>query len=276
MTNSSSRGPRAPLDVDVLRAEFDAAVASGSTQPTVLVLSSTESTNADAARLVATGEAGPVVVAADEQTAGRGRLDRVWVAPPASSLLMSVAVRPTVPLARWGWIPLLAGVATRRALERECGREVMLKWPNDLLAPDGRKLGGILCERTHDGAAVIGVGINVDQSVPELPSEAATSLRLEGATPVGRERLVAVVTTEIIGELARLEAAGGDAGAAGLAHEYAQGCSTLGRVVTVSTPEGEPVVGRAVRIASSGGLVIDTPAGERELSAGDVVHVRPV
>lgn len=117
------------------------------------VVPSTGSTNTDLVARAAAGAGEGQVLVAEEQTAGRGRLDRGWSAPPRSGLFFSVLLQPgpRVPLDRWGWLPLLAGVATASALSRAAGVDTALKWPNDLLVTvrgEERKLGGILAERT--------------------------------------------------------------------------------------------------------------------------------
>jgi BirA family biotin operon repressor/biotin-[acetyl-CoA-carboxylase] ligase len=135
------------------------------------------------------------VAATEEQTAGRGRLGRVWVAPLASSVMFSVVLRPRLPVDRWPGLTLVAGEAVADAV-RAAGVDPTLKHPNDVLV-GGRKLAGILAE-ARDGLVVLGIGVNVTQSEGELP-EGATSLRLEGA-PVARAELLAEI-------LARLESA---------------------------------------------------------------------
>ncbi len=109
------------------------------------------STNADVAQRFADGERAGLVLVAEDQTQGRGRLGRDWVTPPRASLTVSFLVVPPaeVPPASWSWLPLLTGVAAADAVRRVAGVEVGLKWPNDVLDPDGLKLGGILLERVE-------------------------------------------------------------------------------------------------------------------------------
>ncbi|MER7187063.1 biotin--[acetyl-CoA-carboxylase] ligase, partial [Streptomyces hyaluromycini] len=123
------------------------------------VVDRTGSTNSDlVARAVAGGVDEGVVLVAEEQTAGRGRLDRQWTAPPRSGLFFSVLLKPAeVPVARWGWLPLLTGVAVATGLARAAGVDTALKWPNDLLVTVGdteRKTGGILAERAGEDGVV--------------------------------------------------------------------------------------------------------------------------
>src|SRR5689334_25409181 len=101
------------------------------------------------------------VLVAEHQATGRGRLDRTWVSPPRAGLTVSFLLRPDVPAARRGWLPLLTGVALAEAVGEVTGVRASLKWPNDLLAVDGRKLAGILAESTGT-AVVVGVGLNVN------------------------------------------------------------------------------------------------------------------
>jgi BirA family biotin operon repressor/biotin-[acetyl-CoA-carboxylase] ligase len=134
------------------------------------------------------------VAVADEQTAGRGRLGRAWVAPPGSSVLASIALRPDVPTARLAELSVVAGRACAAAIAELTGLEPTVKWPNDVLI-QGRKVAGILAE-AREGRVVLGVGVNVAQREGELPERAehpATSLLLETGTVVARAELLAAV-----------------------------------------------------------------------------------
>lgn len=271
---SDSVVPRPALDRRLVDAEF---VVRDSADVSRTVLERTGSTNADAAAMLERGEHVPFVVVTDEQVSGRGRLDRVWTAPFGSSLLMSLVLAPTAPAARWGWLPLLTGLAVSDALLEETGLEVALKWPNDLLVVDpsgARKLGGILAERTPSGHAILGVGLNVDQSPDELPGPGGVSLRMAGA-PVPRERLLAAVVASLVRRVDAWSLVGGDPDASGLADEYSRRCATLGLEVDVSLPHDGTVRGRAIGVSVDGALVLDTAEGSRIVSAGDIVHVRP-
>ena len=132
------------------------------------------------------------VVATDEQTEGRGRLGRTWLAPAGSSVLASIVLRPRVPTARLAELSVVAGRACAQAITELTGLEAEVKWPNDVLV-GGRKVAGILAE-AREGRVVLGVGINVTQRVDELPPRAhfpATSLRLEAGAGVPRAQLLA-------------------------------------------------------------------------------------
>src|SRR5262252_2822814 len=140
----------------------------------IRVVEETGSTNADLLAEAQAGAGEGLVLVAEAQTEGRGRLGRRWISPPRRALTFSVLLRPPVPSALLGWVPLLAGVAVASALERTAGMDARLKWPNDVLVGDA-KLAGILAERWGD-AVVVGTGINVLQQRGELPVPTATSL----------------------------------------------------------------------------------------------------
>ncbi|WP_307827844.1 biotin--[acetyl-CoA-carboxylase] ligase [Nocardioides sp. SYSU D00038] len=255
---------RPPLDVARL------AAAEGSVE----VVATATSTNAVVAERAREGAADGLVVVAEEQTAGRGRLDRTWEVPPRAALTFSVLLRPTAPPARWPWLPLLTGRAVATAL-RAAGVEAGLKWPNDVLVGD-RKIAGILLERveTPQGpAAVVGIGLNVAQDAPELPVATATSVALELGRGADRTDLLLGLVAALRGGYADWQA-GGDAGAERLRAAYAADCVTLGRDVRVELPGGDALTGRAVGVDAGGRLVVEHAGGSTAVAAGDVVHVR--
>ncbi|MFE9862182.1 biotin--[acetyl-CoA-carboxylase] ligase [Streptomyces sp. NPDC005506] len=242
------------------------------------VVNVTGSTNTDLAARAAGLTEGTVLVA-EEQTAGRGRLDRTWTAPARSGLFFSVYLTPgdDVPVHRWGWLPLLAGVATATGLARAAGVDTALKWPNDLLVTvegEERKAGGILAERAGDGV-VIGIGLNVTLRATELPAPTAASLALAGAVSTDRETLLRGVLRSLDHWYVEWRAAGGDAAQSGLQAAYAAGCATLGRTVRAQLPGDRSLVGEAVAIDGDGRLILSTADGLQEpVSAGDIVHLR--
>ncbi|MGC4981098.1 biotin--[acetyl-CoA-carboxylase] ligase [Streptomyces sp. DT193] len=270
---------RPPLNGAALRR---ALVRDGGLWCDVEVVERTGSTNTDLAGIV-TGEKGAdegAVLVAEEQNAGRGRLDRRWTAPARSGLFFSVVLKPTgVPVERWGWLPLLTGVAVATALSHSAGVDTALKWPNDLLVTvDGeeRKAGGILAERAGDDAVVVGIGVNVSLRAEELPVPGAGSLALAGATTTDRDTVLRAVLRSLEQWYVRWRDAGGDPVASGLQEAYAAGCATLGRTVRAELPGGRTVVGEAVALDGDGRLVIATADGVQEpVGAGDVVHLRP-
>ncbi|WP_432081372.1 biotin--[acetyl-CoA-carboxylase] ligase [Streptomyces sp. WAC 04229] len=267
---------RPPLNGTALRR---ALVRQGGLWRQVDVVQRTGSTNSDlVARAAEEEPAEGAVLVAEEQTAARGRLDRQWTAPPRSGLFFSVLLRPTeVPVARWGWLPLLTGVAVATGLSRVAGVDTALKWPNDLLVTVGdeeRKAGGILAERAGDGV-VIGVGINVSLRADELPVPQAGSLALAGAANTDRDPLLRGVLRSLEDWYGRWRSAEGDPVACGLQETYAAGCATLGRVVRAELPGDRSLVGEAVAVDGDGRLVLATGAGVQEpVGAGDIVHLR--
>ncbi|MFE7098362.1 biotin--[acetyl-CoA-carboxylase] ligase [Streptomyces erythrochromogenes] len=268
---------RPPLNAAALRR---ALVTGDGLWTSLEVVASTGSTNTDLATRAAELPEGAVVVA-EEQSAGRGRLDRSWVAPARSGLFFSVLFKPgeAVPQEQWGWLTLLAGVATATGLSRAAGVDTALKWPNDLLVTvDGeeRKTGGILAERVEDGV-IVGIGLNVTLTEEELPVPAAGSLLLAKATVTDREPLLKAVLRSLEEWYGNWRAAGGDPAASGLQETYAAGCATLGRHVRAELPGGRTLTGTAEAVDTDGRLVIRTAEGTHEaVGAGDVVHLRSV
>ncbi|MET9906557.1 biotin--[acetyl-CoA-carboxylase] ligase [Streptomyces sp. NPDC006476] len=269
---------RPPLNAVALRRGL---VREGGLWRELEVVRATGSTNSDLVALAAAGKAaeGSVLVA-EEQTAGRGRLDRQWTAPARSGLFFSVLLNPAeVPVARWGWLPLLTGVAVATGLARAAGVDTALKWPNDLLvsiAGEERKAGGILAERAGDDGVVIGVGVNVTLRESELPVPAAGSLALAGAVSTDRDPLLRAALRALEEWYGRWREAGGDPAESGLQETYAAGCATLGRTVRAELPGDRSVTGEAVAVDGDGRLVIATADGVQEpVGAGDIVHLRP-
>lgn len=243
--------------------------------PRIEVLPEVGSTNAALRALAADQGAWPhlSVLLTDTQTAGRGRLDRLWTAPAGSSLAISVLLRrlPSDPRAR-GWIPLAAGVAMADAVAAQLpGRDVAVKWPNDVLV-DGRKICGILAEATAD-AVIVGTGVNTAMTASELPVPTATSFAVLGVE-VDADRLLADYLGAFDHALSGLRESG-DATASGLHAAATARCATIGQDVRVSLPGDRTLEGRAIALDADGRLVVSGEAGEQAVSAGDVVHVRP-
>ncbi len=245
----------------------------------IRVVAETGSTNADVLALARSGAAEGLVIAAEAQTAGRGRQGRAWVSLPGAALTFSVLLRPgSVPPSARGWVPLLVGVATATAMGSVTGLAVRLKWPNDVLASDG-KLAGILAEQSGTAIAV-GIGINVLGRGEDLPVPTATSLELHGAGQTDRNELLAGILRQLDSWYARwagTAAAGppGDAEASGLRAGYLRLCATIGRQVRVELPGARFLTGTAAGVDVAGQLLVRSAGGElTAVSAGDVVHVR--
>jgi BirA family transcriptional regulator, biotin operon repressor / biotin---[acetyl-CoA-carboxylase] ligase len=221
-----------------------------------------DSTNRYLLQRAAQGATAGEVAVADEQTAGRGRLGRSWVAPPGSALLVSVLLRPALGPARMHLVNLAAGLAALDALDAldalrllDASEPAGLKWPNDVVVGD-RKLAGILAEADGGGAVVVGMGCNVrpDALAPELREIAA-------AVAVDREDLLVEWLRAYDGRLDALDRVVADAAARS---------ATIGRRVRVELAH-ETFEGNAEALTEEGYLVVDG----RVVSAGDVVHLRP-
>jgi BirA family biotin operon repressor/biotin-[acetyl-CoA-carboxylase] ligase len=284
---------RKPLDAAAVRA---AVLRPDGLWRAIEVTEVTGSTNADLLALAAAGAPEGTVLAAEQQSAGRGRMGRSWVAPPRAALTFSLLLRPqTVPRARHGWLPLLAGLATATAVRAATPVDARLKWPNDLLAgtasalaggsggasgfvPPG-KLGGILAEATA-GAVVVGVGLNVSTEPDELPPPApgtltATSLRLAGSTSPDRSVLLAAILTVFERRYRAWSSALGDPERSFLRADYIRLCATIGRRVRVELPGGGLLAGLATGVDADGRLLVRTGSGaDLPVAAGDVVHLR--
>jgi BirA family biotin operon repressor/biotin-[acetyl-CoA-carboxylase] ligase len=228
----------------------------------------------NAALVTAAGDGAPegTVLVAEHQVAGRGRLDRVWTSPPRAGITVSLLLRPDVPAARRGWLPLLTGVALAEAVGEVTGVRASLKWPNDLLAIDGRKLAGILAE-SSGRAVVVGVGLNVSTTAEELPDTGTSLSRVLGA-PVDRRPVLLAFLRALEKRYLRWTAALGDPVASGLAQDYLRWSSTVGTEVAVSLPDGSTLQGTAQAVDWDGRLVVSTAGGTVALASGDVRHLR--
>jgi BirA family biotin operon repressor/biotin-[acetyl-CoA-carboxylase] ligase len=260
---------RPPLDGPALAA---ALVRDSRLWRSVEVAGEVGSTNADLAARAADGAPEGTVLVAEHQVSGRGRLDRTWTSPPRAGLTVSVLLRPDVPAARRGWLPLLTGVALAEAVGEVSGVRTSLKWPNDLLAADGAKLAGILAEASG-AAVVVGSGLNVSTRREELPPT-GTSLSLVTGAPVDRAPVLLTFLRGLERRYLAWTAALGDPVASGLARDYLAWSSTVGAGVAVTLPDGSVLTGTATSVDWDGRLVVLTAAGSVELASGDVQHVR--
>jgi BirA family biotin operon repressor/biotin-[acetyl-CoA-carboxylase] ligase len=265
----------------------------------------TDSTNGDAVAAARAGEPEGLIVVAERQRAGRGRHGRTWTSPARAGIAVSVLLRPgtpspergwaPVPPARYGWLPLLAGVALAEAVRRVAEVDAVLKWPNDLLVPLGAgngsggghgKCAGILAESaTGDPAAggiVVGIGLNVTLRADELPPAPggptaalpATSLQLAGAPATDRDPLLRATLRGLADWYTRWRSVTGDPEGSGLREAYELVCATVDARVRVMLPAGAELVGTATGVDGDGRLMVRTADGEHAIAAGDVVHVR--
>lgn len=214
------------------------------------------------------------------QTRGRGRAGRSWDTPPeGSALTCSVVIRPEevggpLPLQ---WVPLLVGLAVRRALEPWVAAG--LKWPNDLVAADvpdssaewgwGPKLGGVLCELHPGGAVVAGIGLNCAQTAAQLPVPWAGSLATVSGRDVTPEEVLPAIG-EALSDVLEEWAEDPDR----LRAEYSDACVTIGREVRVALPGGGAVTGIAAGVDNEGALVVSEAGRMVAVSAGDVLRAR--
>lgn len=245
--------------------------------PGVIVrLDTVDSTQSVAFALAERGAADRTVVVADQQIDGRGRRGRTWRAPPGTSLLTSIVVRPRLPQARLATLSLASAVATAEALRRISPVDAKLKWPNDVLVA-GRKIAGILLESRIGGRAeaggsvpagltslvtIIGIGINLGQrEFPPDLADSATSIALETGRAPGREAMLTALLEEFDTWRARLEGEGFGP----VREAWRRLSDTLGRKVTV-----DAVTGLAVDLDTDGALLIDVGGSLKRVVAGAV------
>jgi BirA family biotin operon repressor/biotin-[acetyl-CoA-carboxylase] ligase len=260
---------RPPLNVEALRR---ALLVPGSLWRELDVVQQTGSTNADLRAAARAGTPEGRVLVAEEQVAGRGRLDRSWTAPARSALTVSVLLRPSSPAPTpWGWLPLLAAIAVDDALRRFEVESSGVKWPNDVLIGE-RKVAGVLSERVEDStgtSVVIGMGLNVGLRDGELPTPTATSLLIAGET-TDREALLRALLRALQDRYREWSTGS----VADLRRTYLERSVSVGRTVHVLLPGGEEIGGTAVDVDTSGALVVDDGSRRHLVAAADVTHAR--
>jgi BirA family biotin operon repressor/biotin-[acetyl-CoA-carboxylase] ligase len=238
-------------------------------------LAETGSTNQDLAALAKKSDLPEFfTLVTDFQTAGRGRLDRAWEAPFASSVMASVYLKPRFENSSGlGWISLLVAQAIKQTID-DLGLSAKIKWPNDVLI-SGRKVSGVLAEVSQDlDSVVVGFGINVSQEAKDLPVQTATSLLLSGASSLDRDLILAKTLSNMKVLYSELATAGGDAQACGLRQQLLESSATIGQLVEVMFKDQESVQGKAVDIDDTGRLVVKTQTKTLVVSAGDILHLR--
>ena len=242
-------------------------------KPKVLRFESLPSTNTELARLASEGAAEGLSVVADEQTAGRGRLQRAWSSPKGAGLYFSILLRPEIAANYWPLITLMAALAVGDALHEACDLQTDIKWPNDLLSGE-RKICGILAEavETPAGRAVIlGIGINLTANTFPLElANVATSVAEATGRPPAREAILAALMQSLsrwyplLAEPEKIVAAWSNRSS------YA-----VGRLVQVTNGD-EAWQGTTCGVESDGALRLRVESGEIKLvRAGDVSSVRP-
>lgn len=216
-----------------------------------------------------TGAEEGLVIVADEQTAGRGRAGHGWEAPPGTSLLCSILLRPNVKPDRLGVLGLLVGVAVADAIESTTSVQCQLKWPNDVWI-DGLKVAGILLQSRLNAAGVdfvnVGIGINVTTPEAQLVP-AATSLFVVTGQAISRDEML----DSLCGSLDRvyndfMENSSGDSMC-----EWRQRAALIGENVSV-VQDGVTLTGRFLGVDDDGKLLLETDDGHRvALVQGDLL-----
>jgi BirA family transcriptional regulator, biotin operon repressor / biotin---[acetyl-CoA-carboxylase] ligase len=236
----------------------------------IRVFQETSSTNDVVEKLARDGAGEGVVVFAESQTKGRGRLGRKWVSPAGGGLWFSILLRPQLPPASVTQITIAAATGVARAIRAQTGLAPQIKWPNDILI-DGRKVVGILTELSAelDRVRYVVLGIGVDVNVMEFPAEfadAATSLALATGRRFSRAQIAAAILHELDVDYARITA--GDF--ATLAEEWERQCITLGNRVRIHIGD-RTVNGRAESLDTDGALLLRSDHGHLErIVGGDV------
>lgn len=218
------------------------------------------------------------VIVTDNQTAGRGRLDRNWISKSGESLAVSVLLRPkNFDITRFGWLPLMAGLAMThcvRSLVEDVS--VNLKWPNDVLVAD-EKISGILAEVLPSGeGVVIGAGLNLSQQKADLPVENATSLGIHGVTGFQLDDILVRYLASLRRLYEQFEDEGGDSESSALRADLLEVLSTVGKRVSVQLPDGSDFQGKGVGLDNDGRLLValTDPLEIRAVAAGDIKHLR--
>lgn len=237
----------------------------------IQVFQETSSTNDVAEKLARDGVAEGVVVFAETQTRGRGRLGRKWLSPAGRGLWFSVLLRPQMPPSSVTQLTIAAATAVARAVRLETGLKPEIKWPNDILLR-GKKSAGILTELSAEVDRVrhVIIGLGVDVNVTDFPAElreVATSLATEAGHPFIRAEIAAAILRELDADYARI--ARGEFAA--LAEEWEQQCVTLGQRVRIHIGD-RMLTGRAEALDTDGALLLRTEHGRLErIVGGDVV-----
>jgi len=238
----------------------------------IRVFQSTTSTNEVVEKLARDGVKEGVVVFAESQTRGRGRLGRKWLSPARKGLWFSVLLRPDLTPLETTRLTVASATALRRAVHSHTGLEAEIKWPNDLLI-HGRKTAGILTELSaeldHIKYVILGIGVDVNLSSADFPPELrpqATSLKAELGRPVSRPQLAVAILRELDDDYARI----GAGRFAELADEWEKHCSTIGRNVAIRAGDRQ-IRGRAETLSEEGALLLRTEHGHLErIVGGDV------
>jgi BirA family biotin operon repressor/biotin-[acetyl-CoA-carboxylase] ligase len=238
----------------------------------VRVFEQTTSTNDVIEKLARDGVKEGVVVFAESQTKGRGRLGRKWISPAHKGLWFSLLLRPNLRPQEVTQLTVASATALRRAIHSETGLNPEIKWPNDILVR-GKKVAGILTEMSAEldrvQHVILGIGVNMNMSAGEFQPELrklATSLKIESGRTISRADLATAILYELDRNYVRVCAGG----FAALADEWEAHCTTIGRNVTIQTGERK-IRGRAESLDDDGALLLRTEHGHLEsITGGDV------
>jgi BirA family biotin operon repressor/biotin-[acetyl-CoA-carboxylase] ligase len=238
----------------------------------IQVFEQTTSTNDVIEMLARNGVREGVVVFAEAQTKGRGRLGRKWMSPTHKGLWFSVLLRPELRPQETTQLTAASATALRRAIKTVTGLSAEIKWPNDLLV-GGKKVVGILTEMSAEvdrvRHVILGIGVDVNQDAAEFPPELrkiATSLKIEAGQEISRAELAVEILRELDCDYTRM--AGGKF--SGVADEWEAGCATIGKNVSVQMGARQ-VRGRAEALDDDGALLVRTEHGRLErIIGGDV------
>jgi BirA family transcriptional regulator, biotin operon repressor / biotin---[acetyl-CoA-carboxylase] ligase len=267
-------GYRLMNDPDVLHAD-DLIARRGTTRTIgrdIRVFQETTSTNDVIEKLARDGVKEGVVVFAESQTRGRGRLGRKWISPARKGLWFSILLRPDLRPQEATQLTVAAATALWRAIHTTTGISTEVKWPNDILIR-GKKVAGILTEMSAEldrvKHLILGVGVDVNLNAGEFPTDVrkiATSLRAELGKPVLRAELAVAILRELDHDYARVC----DGHFADVADEWEERCTTIGQQVTISIGERK-TRGRAESLDDDGALLVRTEHGHLErIIGGDV------
>jgi len=238
----------------------------------VRVFQETQSTNDVAEKLARDGVREGVVVFAESQTRGRGRLGRKWVSPARKGLWFSVLLRPNLRPQAATQLTVAAATALVRAIREHTGLLAEIKWPNDILIR-GKKVAGVLTELSaeldHVKYIILGIGVDVNLAASDLPADVrkiATSLKIEAGQAFRRADLAAAILRELDCDYERIR----NQEFAAIADEWEKQCSTLGHRVAIQIGE-RTLEGRAESLDDDGALLLRTDHGHLErIIGGDV------
>jgi len=238
----------------------------------IRVFQETTSTSDIVEKLARDGVDEGIVVFAESQTKGRGRLGRKWISPAGKGLWFSILLRPRIRLQEATQLTIASGVALRRAIQSETGLPATIKWPNDILV-GGKKVAGILTELRAEldrvAYAMVGIGVDVNLNANDFSADlkkTATSLKLEVGAAVGRAELAVRILRELDLDYRRIREDGFEA----VADEWEKHCATIGHQVQIRVADRE-ICGRAESLADDGSLLVRTEHGHLEsVIGGDV------